>query len=67
MTLVALLWLGVRGDGLRMVIRTRPLRPVAALLILGGTLAMSLSVYLTYNLTFVQHQGRYLFPARCLL
>ena len=26
-------------------------------------LAMSLAVYLTYNLTFVQHQGRYLFSA----
>jgi hypothetical protein len=63
LTLVALLWLTVRRDGLRSLLRTRPERPVAALLILGGTLAMSLAVYLTYNLTFVQHQGRYLFSA----
>ncbi|MFN2224456.1 MAG: glycosyltransferase family 39 protein, partial [Candidatus Promineifilaceae bacterium] len=63
LTLVALLWLTVRRDGLRSVLQTRPERPVAALLILGGTLAMSLAVYLTYNLTFVQHQGRYLFSA----
>jgi hypothetical protein len=63
LTLVALLWLAVRRDGLPLVLRNRPGRPVAALLILGGTLAMSLAVYLTYNLTFVQHQGRYLFSA----
>lgn len=28
-----------------------------------GTFLLSLLVYLTYNLTFVQHQGRYLFSA----
>jgi hypothetical protein len=33
------------------------------LFILAGTFLLSLSLYLTYNLTFVQHQGRYLFPA----
>lgn len=63
LTMVALLWLAVRRDGLRSVLKDRPARPVAALLILGATLAMSLGVYLTYNLTFVQHQGRYLFSA----
>jgi 4-amino-4-deoxy-L-arabinose transferase-like glycosyltransferase len=30
--------------------------------ILAGTFALSLLLFLTYNLTFVQHQGRYLFP-----
>ncbi|MFZ0546572.1 MAG: glycosyltransferase family 39 protein [Candidatus Promineifilaceae bacterium] len=30
--------------------------------ILAGTFALSLILFLTYNLTFVQHQGRYLFP-----
>jgi 4-amino-4-deoxy-L-arabinose transferase-like glycosyltransferase len=32
-------------------------------LILAATFSFSLLVYLGYNLTFVQHQGRYLFPA----
>jgi len=31
--------------------------------ILSSTLALTLLVYLGYNVTFVQHQGRYLFPA----
>ena len=31
--------------------------------ILGSTLLLSVLVYLAYNVTFVQHQGRYLFPA----
>jgi 4-amino-4-deoxy-L-arabinose transferase-like glycosyltransferase len=35
----------------------------APILLLIGTFSLSLFVYLTYNLTFVQHQGRYLFPA----
>lgn len=30
--------------------------------VLAGTFALSLLLFLTYNLTFVQHQGRYLFP-----
>jgi hypothetical protein len=30
---------------------------------LAGTFALSLGVFLVYNLTFVQHQGRYLFSA----
>jgi hypothetical protein len=35
----------------------------APALILAGTFLFSLVLYLGYNLTFVQHQGRYLFPA----
>jgi hypothetical protein len=31
-------------------------------MVLAGTSALSLLLFLTYNLTFVQHQGRYLFP-----
>ncbi|MCI0393499.1 MAG: phospholipid carrier-dependent glycosyltransferase, partial [Chloroflexi bacterium] len=31
--------------------------------ILASTFALSLLLYLAYNATFVQHQGRYLFPA----
>lgn len=33
------------------------------LLLLGATLAFVVAAYLLYNLTFVQFQGRYLFPA----
>ena len=33
------------------------------LTVLAGTFALSLAVFLGYNLTFVQHQGRYLFSA----
>ncbi len=36
---------------------------MAPVLILTGTFVISLVLYLAYNLTFVQHQGRYLFPA----
>jgi 4-amino-4-deoxy-L-arabinose transferase-like glycosyltransferase len=35
----------------------------APAMLLLGTFILSLLVYLTYNLTFVQHQGRYLFSA----
>ncbi len=35
----------------------------APAVLLLGTFLLSLLVYLTYNLTFVQHQGRYLFSA----
>ncbi|MBK8988595.1 MAG: glycosyltransferase family 39 protein [Chloroflexi bacterium] len=39
-------------------------RPSAtAVLILFGTFLLSLAVHVVYNFTFVQHQGRYLFPA----
>lgn len=31
--------------------------------VLLGTVALALGVHVVYNLTFVQHQGRYLFPA----
>ena len=36
---------------------------MASVLLLAGTFVISLVLYLAYNLTFVQHQGRYLFPA----
>jgi hypothetical protein len=32
-------------------------------LILGLTFLLTLALHVFYNLTFVQHQGRYLFPA----
>jgi hypothetical protein len=35
----------------------------APAVLLLATFLLSLLVYLTYNLTFVQHQGRYLFSA----
>jgi 4-amino-4-deoxy-L-arabinose transferase-like glycosyltransferase len=34
-----------------------------AVTLLGVSSALTLLIYLGYNLTFVQHQGRYLFPA----
>lgn len=34
----------------------------AAIMIVSATLALSLLLFLGYNVTFVQHQGRYLFP-----
>ncbi len=34
-----------------------------ALLLLGGEAALTVALYLGYNVEFVQHQGRYLFPA----
>lgn len=39
-----------------------PTFPIA-IAVLFGTFALSLMAYLAYNITFVQHQGRYLFPA----
>lgn len=36
---------------------------IVQMLLLLGTFGVSLLIYLAYNLTFVQHQGRYLFPA----
>jgi len=33
------------------------------LLVLGLTFLLTLALHVGYNLTFVQHQGRYLFPA----
>ena len=33
------------------------------ILILGSTFLLTLALHVFYNLTFVQHQGRYLFPA----
>ncbi len=37
--------------------------PLAAILVLIGSFLLTLGVHVTYNLKFVQHQGRYLFPA----
>jgi 4-amino-4-deoxy-L-arabinose transferase-like glycosyltransferase len=36
---------------------------VAGLRLLGASALLTLLLYLMYNVTFVQHQGRYLFPA----
>jgi hypothetical protein len=37
--------------------------PSPRLVVLVTAIAITLSAYLAYNLSFVQHQGRYLFPA----
>lgn len=37
--------------------------PALSLAVLGTTLILTTGVHVGYNLTFVQHQGRYLFPA----
>jgi len=42
--------------------RLTPFQRDAAILFVVSSL-LTLFIYLTYNLTFVQHQGRYLFPA----
>jgi 4-amino-4-deoxy-L-arabinose transferase-like glycosyltransferase len=49
---------------LRWAVRSK-LRPRQrdALIVLGGAAGITFAMYLVYNLTFVQHQGRYLFPA----
>lgn len=41
--------------------RKRP--SVLAVVVLLATFLLSLAVHVAYNVTFVQHQGRYLFPA----
>ncbi len=64
--LVALIgWIGwliqrmkAEGGGMKKAMRTSP---SAVILLLWFVL--TLGGYLYYNLTFVQHQGRYLFPA----
>ncbi len=63
LTLAGIGWLVIGRDDPGPGPARRPISRLAALLILGGTLAMSLLVYLSYNVTFVQHQGRYLFSA----
>ena len=62
LTLLAALGL---GGALWEMIRTRELTLFQrqALAFLGGWLALTVASYLWYNSTFVQHQGRYLFPA----
>ena len=52
-------WVSVNRSG-EFVVR-RP--STIVFMVLLGTLAISLLLYVGYNLTFVQHQGRYLFPA----
>jgi 4-amino-4-deoxy-L-arabinose transferase-like glycosyltransferase len=42
--------------------RLTPLQRAAAILFLVSFF-LTLSIFLAYNLTFVQHQGRYFFPA----
>ncbi len=38
-------------------------RPSAAMVLLTAVFLFSIAVHVGYNITFVQHQGRYLFPA----
>ncbi len=40
-----------------------PPRRRDALILLGSEVALTVALYLGYNVEFVQHQGRYLFPA----
>jgi 4-amino-4-deoxy-L-arabinose transferase-like glycosyltransferase len=40
-----------------------PTRHSLDVLVLGLTFLLTLALHIVYNLTFVQHQGRYLFPA----
>jgi len=66
--LYPLLWLftGLGAAGLiAMAIQERKAlrKQLLPLLIMLTLLLLTLSVHLGYNLTFVQHQGRYLFPA----
>jgi 4-amino-4-deoxy-L-arabinose transferase-like glycosyltransferase len=60
LTFIGLLWFLWQRLGRR----ERPLARTALIygMVLAGTSALSLLLFLTYNLTFVQHQGRYLFP-----
>jgi len=62
--LSALLTIGflARLIRLRQVVRSRPLI-VRRCLLLALSAFLTLSAFGWYNLTFVQHQGRYLFPA----
>lgn len=56
----------VVGFGLALAQRPRaPERavPALSLAVLAATLILTAGVHVGYNLTFVQHQGRYLFPA----
>jgi len=41
----------------------RPAQLMKGLITLGLTLALTVGIYLAYNMTYVQHQGRYFFPA----
>lgn len=55
-------WGGLRALGTALRRGLTP-RERQALLFLGGLAVIVLAQYLYYNVTFVQHQGRYLFPA----
>jgi hypothetical protein len=41
----------------------RPARLTRGLITLGFTLVLTVGIYLAYNMTYVQHQGRYFFPS----
>ncbi len=63
--LYPLLWVGTAAIILGLAFRLLPsafrLSPQSSVLI--TTFLLTLGVHLGYNITFVQHQGRYLFPA----
>ncbi|HOT91261.1 MAG TPA: DUF2142 domain-containing protein [Anaerolineae bacterium] len=62
--------LGVWGAGWRLARGVRDgleARQRDGLLVLGASALITLVLFVGYNLTFVQHQGRYLFPALPLL
>ena len=58
LTLVGLVW----TTGRRVTRKGKRMIGYPAL-VLGSSLVFTLLLYLGYNLSFVQHQGRYLFPA----
>lgn len=59
--------LGVVGLGVaflrRLRSRDKEAVPWLSVAVLSATFLLTLAVHVGYNLTFVQHQGRYLFPA----
>ncbi len=63
LTGLALLGLALRlRDGPRIWGRLSSVQRVG-LVLLAGSVLMTATVYIAYNVTFEQHQGRYLFPA----
>ncbi len=68
LTAVGLLWALYRKEDRRQLAKADDLEGaepnwLLVFAILAGTFVVSLSLFLGYNLTFVQHQGRYLFSA----
>ncbi len=62
--------IGVWGAGWRLGMRLRnglEARQRDGLLLLATSALITLTLFVGYNLTFVQHQGRYLFPALPLI